>query len=159
MRRSVPVLACVFFLIGTALPALSRADLDKIIDPSVTLKTLSAVADGKASLSAARMVLLTGTVSDVSILDKEEESFRVRIELITGEWIKLEDVKSYACYVEFSGPEYFKVFPARAPREATPGVIATNSRVVIIGKPLRVVDTPLGAKHVLVEGVLVRVTE
>jgi hypothetical protein len=159
MRRSVPVLACVLLLVGATLPALTRADLERVIDPSVTLKSLSAAAAGTATLPTGKMVLLTGTVSDVSILDKERETFKVRIEVITGEWIGLEDVKSYACYVEFSGPEYFTVFPAKAPRDAAEGVISLNSRVVIIGKPQRVAATPLGAKRVLVEGVFVRATE
>jgi hypothetical protein len=159
MRRSVPVLAGVLLLVGAALPALTRADLERVIDPSVTLKSLSAVAAGAAPLPAGRLVLLTGTVSDVAILDKEKETFRVRIELITGEWIGLEDVKSYACYVEFSGSEYFSVFPAKAPREAAHGVISLNSRVVIIGRPRAVVATPLGAARVLVDGVFVRATD
>lgn len=160
MRRSVPVLACALLLLGSAmLPALSRADLDRIMDVSVTLKTLSAVADGKAPFPAGKMILLSGTVSDVNIIDKDQATFKVRIELITGEWIGLEDVKAYTCYIEFSGPEYFKIFPARAPREATPDVIALNSRVLIIGRPLDVVNTPLGAKHVLVEGAYIRSVE
>jgi hypothetical protein len=156
MRRSVPVLACVLLLVGAALPALTRADLERVVDPSVTL---TAVAEGTAPLPAGRLVLLTGTVSDVTILDKETETFRVRIELITGEWIGLEDVKSYACYVEFSGSDYYKVFPAKAPRDAVQGVISLNSRVVLVGRPRGVVSTPLGAKRVLVEGVFVRATE
>ena len=33
MRRSVPVLACVLLLLGSGfLPALSRADLDRVVD-------------------------------------------------------------------------------------------------------------------------------
>ena len=103
------------------LPALSRGDFDRVVDFSVTLKTLAAVAEGKAPLPTGKMLLLSGTVSDVNILNKDERAFKVRIELITGEWIGLEDVKAYACYVEFSGPEFFKVFPARPPRTASPG--------------------------------------
>ena len=100
------------------LPALSRGDFDRVVDFSVTLKTLAAAAEGRTPLPTGRMLLLSGTVSDVTILNKDQATFKVRIELITGEWIGLEDVKAYACYVEFSGPEFFKVFPIRAPRTA-----------------------------------------
>jgi hypothetical protein len=129
------------------------------VDFSVTLKTLAAAAEGKAPLPTGRMLLLSGTVSDVNILNKDEQSFKVRIELITGEWIGLEDVKAYACYVEFSGPEFFKVFPARAPRTATADVITLNSRVVVVCSPLDIVNTPQGEKHVRAAGAYIRTIE
>lgn len=153
-------LACVLLLVCSSfLPALSRADIERVLDFSVTLKTLTAVADGKAPLPAGKMLLLSGTVSDISILNKDEASFRVRIELINGEWVGLEDVKSYACYVEFTGPDFFKVFPARPPGTATPGVVVLDSRVVVIGAAQDVTTTPLGEKRVRVQGVYIRVIE
>jgi hypothetical protein len=160
MRRTVPVLACLFLVLGAAaLPALSHGDFDRVVDFSVTLKSLAAAADGKAPLPTGRMVVLSGTVSDVSILDKEPATFKVRIELITGEWIGLEDVKAYTCYVEFSGPEFFKVFPARAPRTVTPGVIVGNSRVLVVGRVVELTTSPLGAKRALVDGAYIRSIE
>jgi hypothetical protein len=150
----------VILLFGTvALPALSRGDFDRVVDFSVTLKTLAAVADGKALLPTGRMLLLSGTVSDVNILNKDEQGFKVRIELITGEWIGLEDVKAYACYIEFSGREFFKVFPARPPRTANPDVITLNSRVVVVCSALDIVDTPQGEKHVRAAGAYIRTIE
>ena len=160
MRRSVQLLACVILLLdAVVLPALSRGDFDRVVDFSITLKTLAAVADGKAPLPTGKMLLLSGTVSDVNILNKDAQGFKVRIELITGEWIGLEDVKAYACYVEFSGPEFFKVFPARPPRTATPDVISLNSRVVVVCSALDIVDTPQGEKHVRAAGAYIRTIE
>jgi hypothetical protein len=159
MHRSL-ALACVLFLLGLApLTALSRADFDRVVDFSLTLKNLAAVADGREPLPGGRLLLLSGTVSDVNIVSKDEANFKVRIELIAGEWIGLDDVKSYACYVDFTGPEYFKVFPARAPRTTTPGTVTLNARVVVIGSAVEVTRTPLGEKRVLVQGVHIRVIE
>ncbi len=159
MRRSA-LSACVLLLVCSSfLPALSRADFDRVVDFSVTLKTLAAAADGKAPLPSGRMLLLSGTVSDVSILDKDEGSFRVRIELITGEWVGLEDVRSYSCYVDFAGPEFFKVFPARPPRVATPGVVALDSRVMVVGSVQEIITTPLGEKRVRIQGAYIRVIQ
>ncbi len=153
-------LACILLLVGPALlPALSRADLERVIDFSVTLKTLATAADSGAPIPAGRTVLLSGTVSDVNILNKDQAGFKVRIELITGEWIGLEDVKSYSCYVEFTGSEYFKVFPARAPREAHRDLVTLNSRVLVIGRVLDVGATPLGAKRVVIDGAYIRSIE
>ena len=145
MRKSVALMACALLLIGSAvLPALSLADFDKVVDFSVTLKTLAAVAEGEADLPQGKMLVLSGTVSDVNIISKDQANFKVRIEVITGEWIGTEDVKSYACYVDFTGAQFFKVFPARAPQTSTSEVLTLNSRVLLVGRALSVTTTPLG---------------
>jgi hypothetical protein len=160
MRRSRPALACFLLLVGPALlPALSRADFDRVVDFSVTLERLAAVAAGKEPLPVGRMFLLSGTVSDVTIINREEAAFKVRIEVITGEWIGLEDVKSYACYIDFSGPEYFKIFPAKAPRTADPDVVTLNTRILVVGAPVNITTTPLGEKRVLLQGAHIRTIE
>lgn len=161
MRRIVPVLLTSVALAAAAqaASALSRADFERIADFSVTLKDLAAVADGTARMPDGRFVVLNGTVSDVNVIEKEQASFRVRIELITGEWIGTDDVKSYSCYVDFSGPEFFKIFPARPPRAPVAGTVVINSRVIVVGRPLEVTNTPLGEKRVLVQGLFVRAVE
>ncbi len=161
MRRSVFLAACVVLLAGSALllPALSRAELDRIFDFSVTLKSLSTAADGGSSLPEGKTILLNGTVSDVNILNKDPASFKVRIELITGEWIGLDDVKSYTCYVDFTGSDYFRLFPARPPRETNRELITLNSRVLVVGRVVGVTTTALGGKHALVDGAFIRSLE
>ncbi len=161
MRRILPAfLACILFAAAanTAF-GLSRADFDRVVDFSITLKDLAAAAEGRESLPSGKIVIINGTISDVNVISKDEASFRVRIELITGEWIGTEDVKSYTCYVDFAGPEFFKTFPARPPRSVEPGIISINSRVIIVGRPIEVTKTPMGEKHVLVEGMFVRAVE
>ena len=83
----------------------------------------------------------------------------MRIELLSGEWFGEEDVKAYACYVEFSGPEYFKMFPARLPANAPVGLIGLSTKVLVVGRAVSVTATPLGAKRVLVDGAYVRPIE
>ena len=157
MPRTAAVLDFTLLVsVSVLAPAVSRAEFERIVDFSITLKSLSVAAEGNASLSTARLAMLDGTVSEVTILDKEQETFRARIELISGEWFGLDDVKSYACYVEFAGPEFFKVFPAKAPRNPGPNVIVQNTRVVVVARPLQVIKTPLGEKQVLAEGLLIR---
>jgi hypothetical protein len=159
-RRGRWSLACILLVFVPALlPALPRADLERVIDLSVTLKTLASAADTGAPIPTGRTVLLSGTVSDVNILNKDPAGFRVRIELITGEWIGLDDVKSYSCYVDFTGAEYVKVFPARAPREASHDLVTLNSRVLVVGRVVGVGATPLGALRVLVDGAYIRAIE
>jgi hypothetical protein len=160
MRRLVPVLACILLLAGAAiLPALSRADLERVIDFSVTLKTLAAAAEQGAPLPEGKTVLLSGTVSDVAIVNKDPAGFKVRIELITGEWIGLDDVKAYTCYVEFTGAEYARLFPARPPKEPDRRLIMLNSRVVLLGRVVGMTTTPMGDRRVLVDGAYIRPIE
>jgi hypothetical protein len=78
---------------------------------------------------------------------------------MTGEWLGLEDVKAYACYVDFSGSEFFDAFPARPPAEPGPGVVVQSARVMVSGRAVSIVTTPLGEKRVLVEGAYIRVIE
>jgi hypothetical protein len=155
MRRTAAVLA-LFTVLAAALPAASKADFDRVVDFSVTLKTLAAAADGKAALPTSRMLLLAGTVSTITILNKDQASFQVRIELITGEWLGLEDVKAYACYVDFTGADFFNTFPARAPAQPGPGVIVQSARVLVAARAVSIVTTPLGEKRVLLEGAYIR---
>ena len=161
MRRSAVVVAGVLLLVGPALVAgaLSRAELDRIIDFSVTLKSLAVAAQSGGPLPQGKTVLLSGTVSDVNIVNKDPAEFRVRLELIAGEWIGLEDVKSYPCYVDFAGADYARLIPARPPREATHDLVTLNSRVIVIGRVVGVTSAALGGSEALVDGAFIRPVE
>jgi hypothetical protein len=158
MRRTAAVLA-LFTVLAAAVPAASKGDFDRVVDFSVTLKTLAAAADGKAALPTSRMLVLSGTVSTITIVNKDQAAFRVRIELITGEWLGLDDVIAYACYVDFAGADFFNTFPARPPAQPGPGVIVQNARVLVAARAVSIVTTPLGEKRVLLEGAYIRAIE
>jgi hypothetical protein len=68
-------------------------------------------------------------------------------------------VKAYSCYVDFRGSEFFKVFPARAPRNPVPGTIVANARVLLVARVLDIVNAPTGGKRVLLEGLYIRSIE
>jgi hypothetical protein len=145
----------VFLLSLARLSAAEPRFFDRV-DFSITLKDLAAVAAGEKPLPQGRLLVLDGTVTSLSFLDKEEASFRVRAELMSGEWIGLEDVRAYTCVVTFSGSEWFTVFPARPPRNPPPGVVLPNSRVIIVARPLGVISQPGGPKVVSLEGLALR---
>ncbi len=158
MRRTGVVLV-LLVAAASVLPGVSKADFDRVVDFSVTLKTLSEAADGSVPLPSSRMLLLSGTVSNITLLNRDEPAFRARIELITGEWIGTEDVKAYTCSVDFSGREYFSTFPARPPAQPQSGVVLQNARVLVVARVVDIVTTPLGEKRVLLEGVYIRPIE
>jgi hypothetical protein len=158
IARAAAALALSLVVMAPAAAALPRTDFDRL-DFSVTLKDVSAAAEGQRQLPPGRIFLLDGTVTDMSFLDKEEASFRVRIELMSGEWIGLEDVKSYSCLVTFAGSEWSRVFPVKASRNPAPGAVVPNARVLVIARPLEITTRPGGARLMSLEGLGVRVLQ
>jgi hypothetical protein len=157
MRTTARIgLAACLFLAAVLAPAITRSEFDRVVDFSVSLKTIAAAASGETILPEGKLFVLDGTVSDVTVLNKEEDSFRARIELISGEWIGTEDVKSYSCWIEFSGPGFFKSFPARPPQNPTPDMVFLNSRLLVVARPLTVTTSHTGEKRMLMEGIYTR---
>lgn len=146
-------------LAAAGLSALSRSDFDRTVDFAVEIKELDAYLTGQRTLPERnqRFLLLEGTVSDVVVLDKEEATFKVRVELISGEWVGTEDVKSYTCWIVFSGPEYAKLFPARAPKTPGPGVVTVNTRILAVALARDVGQNAFGEKRVILEGIHYRI--
>jgi hypothetical protein len=72
-----------------------------------------------------------GLVEPVTVLGK----------VVSGEWIGMEDVKSYSCLVRFSGSESFKVFSRRRARNASAIMIPENSKVLAVVIPVSPVRT------------------
>jgi hypothetical protein len=95
-------------------------------------------------------------VGDILVLDANEENYLVQVELVSGEWIGLEEVRSYSCWVLFSGPRFAAVFPARVPRNPPPGVISANDHILVVAAPLQTVETAEGERAWVLEGIHAR---
>jgi hypothetical protein len=157
MKRAIGV---VFVLLIWAPAAFSidAGDFDAVADFSVTIKTLSRLDEATASAYGLmdRFLLLDGTVTNVLVLDANEESYLVQVELVSGEWVGLEEVRSYSCWVLFSGPRFAGVFPARVPRNPPPGVIRSNDTILIVAIPLQTVEIAEGETAWVLEGIYAR---
>ncbi len=157
--RTPRLAACALLALGLLAPlasAQSRTEFDRIVDFSVTLKTLSDAAAGRGAPGAGRLALLEGTVSEIVVLDDRPGSWTVRVELMAGEWISVDEVRGYRCWVTFAGPAYAEVFPGEAPDEPSASYIPLHARVLVLGRPLSPVATPLGERVMIVEGLAVR---
>ena len=154
-RRTVcALLACG--IVSVSAFAQNRAAFDKIVDFSVTLKTVSAAAAGEAVLPANRLFLLEGSISEIVVLDDRPQAWKVRVELMAGEWIGVEAVRGYRCWVTFAGPAYADVFPAEVPDEPSPDYLPLHTRVLVLARAPTPAVTPLGEKVMTVEGLSVR---
>jgi hypothetical protein len=161
--RSLRRIACALLACGILAPlatAQTRAAFDKIVDFSVTLKTVSAAAAGEAVLPANRLLLLEGSISEIVVLDDRPEAWKVRVELIAGEWVGLDEVRGYRCWVTFAGPAYADVFPAEVPDEPSSDYLPLHTRVLVLARALASALAPapatLGEKVMTVEGLAVR---
>jgi hypothetical protein len=155
IRRTAFALAlCV--LVSALAGAQNRAAFDRIVDFSVTLKTVSDAAAGRAVLPADRLLLLEGTISEVVVIDDRPQSWRARVELMAGEWIGVDEVRGYRCWVTFTGPAYAEVFPAEDPEEPSPAYLPLHTRVLVLARAIGPVVTPLGEKVMTLEGLAIR---
>lgn len=136
--------------------AQTRAEFDRIVDFSVSLKTLSDAAAGRAALPAGRLVLVEGAVSEVVVLDDRPASWTVRVELMAGEWVGVAEVLGYRCWVTFAGRQFRDAFPGEEPEEPTDAWVPLHARVLVLARPLGAVVTPLGDRVMTVEGLAVR---
>lgn len=138
--------------------AYDREDFDRVVDFSATVKTLETLSTAQARERGllARLVLLDGTVTSLQFLNAEEAGFALEMELVSGEWIGLEDVKIYRCRVRFQGPAFFRQFPRRAPKNPEPAQVVLNDRVLIVAKAVARVGDEAGQSLWLLEGLHVR---
>jgi hypothetical protein len=153
-RTAFALLACG--LVSPLAPAQTRAAFDRIVDFTVTLKTVSTAAAGGAVLPANRLLLLEGSIGEVVVLDDRPEARKVRVELVAGEWIGTDEVRGYRCWVIFTGPEYAEIFPAEPPDEPSPVYLPRHTRVLMLARPGSVKATPEGGKVMELEGIAVR---
>ena len=157
MKRAIGALLVLMIWVPAAF-SIDAGDFDAVADFSVTVKTLSSLDEATAAAYGLldRFLLLDGTVTNILVLDANEESYLVQVELVSGEWIGLDEVRSYSCWVLFSGPRFAGVFPARLPRNPAPGVIASNDTILIVAKPLQTVEIAEGEIAWVLEGIYAR---
>jgi hypothetical protein len=155
MTHSARTLALLFALIGAlSLPAQSVRDIENIMDLSTTIKSLAQRIEREEYEAPARFVILNGSLEGV--FETDEAASTVVVEMVTGEWIGLEDVKSYHCLVRFEGQEYLAAFPAAPPRDPGPEVFARSARMLVVAKPVAVVELGDGRLLWLLDGVYLR---
>jgi hypothetical protein len=157
MKRAIGA-ALLLMLWAPVVFAIDAGEFDAIADFSVTIKTLSQLDEATARAYGLmdRFLLLDGTVTNILVLDADKENYLVQAELVSGEWIGLDEVRSYSCWVLFSGPRFAGVFPARIPRDPPSGVIGANDHILIVAVPLQTVEIAEGQTAWVLEGIHAR---
>jgi hypothetical protein len=156
--RTRMICLLVILLLPGSLFAYDQSDFDRIVDFSFTLKQLNQLPASEipAFLAAGKLLVLNGTVATVRFIDSGEENFQVELELVTGEWEGLEDVRSYRCTVLFRGSRFFPVFPKRAPKNPAQEFVSANDRILVTARGIGKISTEGGEEIWLLEGLHVR---
>jgi hypothetical protein len=157
-KNAVWILLSSALFFGAAIAgAFDRSDFDRIVDFSMTLKGLDQGSGGSRAdlVQQGKLLILNGTVSNIRILSPEPEGFQVQLELVLGEWIGLEEVRSYRCSVLFQGPEYAPLFP-RKKSGVSGAAIETNTRVLVVARALEPVSVEKDRTDWLLQGFHIR---
>jgi hypothetical protein len=141
--------------------ALNQSDFDGKVDFSITLKELNELIEKGYTHTAPtqKFIILSGTISNISILDETQSGYLVEIELTGGEWIGVEQVISYHVLIRFSGYDFQKYFNKERGAQAPEEKIEANSSVLIVAKVLTTTSTRSREKVWLLEGYYVRKLE
>ena len=80
----------------------------------------------------------------------------VTCDLVSGEWLGLEEVKSYHGLIQFEGPASFLVFNRRRPSTVPDLAIPVNRRALVVAMPDTVVQSPTVGKVWVYKALYVR---
>ncbi|TFG62972.1 MAG: hypothetical protein E4H36_06720 [Spirochaetales bacterium] len=141
MRR---IRLTALFLLGTFILPLAvfpdiKKDFDSVVDFSVTMKNIQQVLKAPGGLDniSSKLLVLSGSVASIQFLSAEGEDFVAAVELVSGEWIGVEDVRLFKAYLVVTGPQFAERLPVRRSREALENEIVLNSQILAVG---RIVD-------------------
>ena len=123
----------------------SVEDFNRVVDFDISIRelALAAAVEDREALPD-RLVIIDGTVASRLVINSNAEEYIGQLELVGGEWIGVEDVVTYRCYLLLQGPRFANAIPARRSRTKHPEEIEANTRVLIVGEYLGLFDLPDG---------------
>lgn len=158
MKRTA--LVAVTFLLGclSTLSAQNASRFDGVVDFSLNVAQIDTLVSNQQEnrINPDKFLVLNGAMASIEIIRPGEQDFLAVGELVSGSWVGLEKVSLYRVYVIFSGPEFFKRIPARAPTPVPPGTIQANDQLLVVGKMAGVDDGLDGRKAAYINAVYVR---
>jgi hypothetical protein len=149
----------VMMLTGTVGPTfgISTADFNNVVNFSVTLDDLSRMAnEGSATLPMNRLVILTGDVESIDVLDPARGGFRAEVNLVNGVWHSVDAISLYRCIVTLTGPEFAAQIPSQSGASSSAATIQPNHQILVVASITGVRAAPDGAKIPVVRALFVR---
>lgn len=103
--------------------------IDRIDDPTFTDRLFNEV-----------VVVFDAVVSDVIVFSPDPADYYAEVEVVTGQWIGLEDVRLDRAIVFIADPALAGRVAERAPRDPDPDLILRNSKILVAGRLYQVFE-------------------
>ncbi len=133
--------AALFASISSLIVGQSIEDFNDVVDFSVSIRELSlAAAAGDVEALPTKLVVIDGTVASRLVVDANPDTYIGQLELVGGEWLGVEDVVTYRCFLLLEGSRFANTIPARRSRTKHPDEIELNSRILVVGRLLGLFD-------------------
>lgn len=135
MKKAILLTAIVINIMVVSLFS-ETVDLNSFINLDISLKELSRSEPEflDSIISSDKYIIVEGTISSITEIERSENNLILDIHIINGEWIDLEKVEVYKCIINVSGLFWEKRFPKRRPRELTDELVLVNDQIMVIGK-------------------------
>jgi hypothetical protein len=129
------IIFILFLVCCSAVFANPAPGFDNYVNFEISMKELdSHVKTGNLDLLKSKYFILNGSFVAYNVVDNNESSYTVEIELISGEWKDASNVLLYRTIVVFSGKEYQAMFPERRRSAPGPAEIPMNSGLIVVAK-------------------------
>jgi hypothetical protein len=132
MKRSLAIVAVFWCLSAVTYAQSSKGAakgfqaFDAIVNFESTIKDFHVAMESGRQIAEKRFVLLTGTVG--SIVEGKGERPQYTVELVSGEWISTDDVRSYHVAIRFEGEDYAQFFDRKT------GTIKPGDRLIVVAQ-------------------------
>lgn len=135
MKKAILLTAIVINILVVSLFS-ETVNLNSFINLDISLKELSRSEPEflDSIISSEKYIIVEGTISSITDIERSENNLILDIHIINGEWIGLEKVEVYKCIINVSGLFWEKRFPQRKPRELTDELLEVNDQIMVIGK-------------------------
>ncbi|WP_455381362.1 hypothetical protein [Salinispira pacifica] len=135
MKRTALVLVVLLAGSISTLSAQTAPRFDGVVDFDLNVAQLDKLVANQQEnrINPNKYLVLNGAVASLEIIRPGEQDFLAVAELVSGEWVGLKQINLYRVYVIFSGPEFFRRIPARAPNPVPPGTIQANDQLIVVG--------------------------
>lgn len=140
----------VFFsgaaILGAQESGLIRIDeLENYIDLNTSLIELYEFIEIGEEIPSDRYYLIPGTVTSISTLDPNPETFYSEVEFSSARWIGQQEIQSYNSLLIFLDESFAPRLPQRTPRNPPGNLIEKNSRGMAVAEYYDILEMPDGS--------------
>jgi hypothetical protein len=129
------VAAAISGIAQEAREPVTSEEFERVINFDDSIETLAEQVRTQAydQIDVERYFILDGSVASTQVFNPDPAAFQAVIELVSSEWIGLEEIRVHHVYVLVEDGAYASRLPERMPRDPGPGVIQTNQRLIVVG--------------------------